>query len=69
MAIKAVLTAWDAVNYLASVEPVGTQSADISAVPVARNIAAAAMVLGRYVAVETFGSPGPAEAVVVAVWT
>lgn len=69
MIIKGILRAWDGVNWLASVEPVGVLPTYLTAVPVARNIASAAMVLGRYVAIETFEAGKAQEAVVIAVWT
>lgn len=67
--VKAVLRAWDSVNWLATVEPVGTLPATIAGIAVARNIPNAEMVLGRYVAVAAFDQANPSDAVVIAVYT
>lgn len=69
MIIKAVLRTWDNVTWTASVEPVGAMPTYLTNVPVARNIPDAAMIVGRYVAVETFDAGKAQEAVVIAVWT
>ena len=69
MVIKAVLRVWYNVNWKATVEPVGVLPTYLTSIPVARNIPDAEMVLGRYVAVQTFGVGKAQEAVVVAVWT
>ena len=69
MIIKGILRAWDNVTWTASVEPVGVLPTYLTAVPVARNIASVEMVVGRYVAVETFDAGKAQEAVIVAVWT
>ena len=66
---KAILRSWDSVNYLASVELVGSRRLFLTGVPVARNIPFAEMTPGRYVAVAFFDESNTADAVVVAVYT
>ncbi len=66
---KAILRAWDSVNYLASVELVGSRRLFLTGVPVARNIPSVEMTPGRYVAVALFDESNTSDAVVAAVYT
>ncbi len=65
---RGVLRSFDAGTYTASVQLVGSLSAWLTGVPVARNIAAADLVAGRNVAVLLFDLGNPNDAVVAAVW-
>lgn len=70
MLLKGILRSYDAGTHTATLEIIGSQKAQLAGVAVARNIAAAEMVAGRYAAVQVFGSrPDPKEAVVLAVFT
>ncbi len=66
---KALLKAFDSTSYLASVQLVGSQKALLVGIPVARNIAAAEMVVGRFVEVTMFDQNNPKDAVVTGVYT
>ena len=60
---------FDSGSYTATVQMQGSLSAWLSDVPVARNIPAAEMVVGRRCAVLLFDDPNPQDAVVIAVYT
>jgi len=70
MLLKGILKSYDAGTHTATLEVAGSQKAYLAGVAVARNIAAAEMVAGRYLAVQVFGlRPDPKEAVVLGVFT
>lgn len=60
---------FDAGAYTATVQMAGSISVWLSGVPVARNIAAAEVVVGRKCALIFFDDTNPDDAVVVAVYT
>lgn len=66
---QGTIKAWDAVNYKADVQLTGSLQLWLKAVPVARDIAGAEMVVGRKVAVALFDPTNPDDAAVTAVWT
>src|SRR5262245_52914611 len=66
---RGILHDFDAGDYTATVELVGSIEGWLAAVPVARNIDAAEMLAGRSVALLQFEAGNPGSAVVVAVWT
>ncbi len=66
---KGILRAWDGTNYLASVQLVGSFKAFLVNIPVARNIAAAEMVIGRNVEVTMFDLNNPKDSVITGVYT
>lgn len=63
-----ILKTWNVGPWTASVQLTGSLTTWLASVPVARNIAAAEMTVGRKVAVAIFDPTNPADAVVVAVW-
>ncbi len=69
MLTRAVLVAFDAGTYTATVRPQGSPARAVASVPVARNIAAGELTPGRNVAVLWFTPADPTDAVVVAVYT
>ena len=66
---KAVLKSFNSGDYTATVQISGSYKAYLGGVPVARNLPASEMALGRKVAVVFFDEHNPKEAVVVAVYT
>jgi hypothetical protein len=66
---RAILRAFDAGTYMATVQVAGSLSTYLTEVPVARNIAAAELVNGRNVALLLFDASNPNDMVVCAVWT
>ncbi len=65
---KAVLKSFNSGDYTATVQLAGSYKVYLEGVPVARNLPAAEMALGRKVAVVFFDEHNPKEAVVVAVY-
>jgi hypothetical protein len=65
---KAVLKSFNSGDYTATIQLTGSYKAYLEGVPVARNLPAAEMALGRKVAVIFFDEHNPKEAVVVAVY-
>ena len=63
------LKAFDSGSYTATVRVAGSLATWLSDVPVARNIAAAEMQVGRRCALLFFDEPNPQDAVVIAVYT
>ena len=63
-----VLRAFDAANYVATVQVTGSLHRSLTGVAVARNIAAAEMTAGRRVAVALFDPANPSDGVLFAVW-
>jgi hypothetical protein len=63
------IKAFDSGAYTATVQMAGSLSVWLSGVPVARNIAAAEMVVGRKCALIFFDDTNPDDAVLVAVYT
>lgn len=61
-----ILKTWDSVSYRAGVQLAGSLTTYLDNLSVARNIAAADMVIGRYVVVAI---PNARDAVVIAVYT
>ena len=66
---QGVLKVWDGVNWKADVQLTGSLQLWLKAVPIARDIAAVEMVVGRKVAVALFDPSNPDDAAVLAVWT
>ena len=66
---KAILKSFNSGNYTATVQISGSYKAYLEGIPVARNLPAAEMALGRKVAVIFFDEHNPKEAVVIAVYT
>jgi hypothetical protein len=66
---KAVLKSFNSGDYTATIQLAGSYKAYLEGVPVARNLPAAEMALGRKVATIFFDEHNPKEAVVVAVYT
>lgn len=64
-----LLKAFDNVNWLATVQVTGSLQIWLNSVPVARNIAAAEMIVGRKVVVALYDPANGADAVVLAVHT
>lgn len=67
MTERGTLRAWDAANYLATVQFAGSLSTTVAAIPTSRAIASGEMVTGRTVAVAIFDPANPADAMVVGV--
>jgi hypothetical protein len=65
---KAVLKSFNSGDYTATIQLAGSYKAYLEGVPVARNLPAAEMALGRKVAVIFFDEHNPREAVVTAVY-
>ena len=63
-----ILKTWDSTAYTASVQLVSSTTTFFDAIPVARNIASAAMVVGRHVIVAVPYN-NPKDAVVIGVFT
>lgn len=63
-----ILKAWDAANWLATVQLLSSTYTYLSALPTARNILTGDMVVGRRVAVAFFDPANPQDAVVLAVF-
>ncbi len=66
---KAVLKSFNSGDYTATIQVTGSYKVYLGGVPVARNLPAAEMALGRKVAVIFFDEHNSKEAVVVAVYT
>ncbi len=66
---KAILKSFNSGDYTATVQISGSYKTYLGGVPVARNIPAGEMALGRKVAVVFFDEHNPREAVVIAVYT
>jgi hypothetical protein len=66
---RAILKAFDAGTYKATVEVSGSVGGWLAGVAVARNIASGELVSGRNVAILLFDPSNPNDAVVCAVWT
>jgi hypothetical protein len=65
---KGILKAWNSGSYSATVQITGSAKAYLEEVKVARNIPAAEMVTGRFLAVLFLDKNNPQEAVVIAVY-
>ena len=65
---KAVLKSFNSGDYTATIQLAGSYKAYLEGVPVARNLPAAEMALGRKVAIIFFDEHNPKEAVVTAVY-
>ena len=65
---RAILKKFEAGSYRATIEVSGSAGGWLSAVPVARNIAAGDLLAGRQVALLLFDSSNPDDAVIFAVW-
>jgi alpha-D-ribose 1-methylphosphonate 5-triphosphate synthase subunit PhnI len=66
---KAVLKSFNSGDYTATIQLAGSYKAYLEGIPVARNLPAAEMALGRKIAVIFFDEHNPKEAVVTAVYT
>ena len=66
--VHGILKAWNAGAYQADVQLTGSLQLWLLAVPVARNIAGAEMVVGRNVAVALFDETNPSDAALIAIW-
>ena len=66
---RGVLKAFDSGTYKADLQVAGSLAVYLTKIPVARNIAAAELVVDRNVAVQFFDEPNPLDAVVIAVYT
>jgi len=66
---QGILKVWDGVNWKADVQLTGSLQLWLKAVPVARDIAAIEMVVGRKLAIALFDPSNPDDAAVIAVWT
>jgi hypothetical protein len=66
---KAILRSFDSGGYTATIQLAGSHKIYLEGVPVARNIPAVEMALGRKVAVVFFDVHNAKEAVVIAVYT
>ena len=66
---QGVIKAWDAVNWLATVQLTGSLQLWLTSVPVSRSIASVEMSVGRKVAVALFDPSNHTDAVVFAVYT
>jgi hypothetical protein len=65
---RGVLRAFDAGSYTASVQIAGSVGAQLSGIPVARNISSGDMIAGRHVGLLLFDPSNPNDMVVCAVW-
>jgi len=66
---KATLKSFDSGTYRATIQVSGSYKVYLENIPVARNLPAAEMAVGRKLAVIFFNEHNPKEAVVVAVYT
>ena len=66
---KAVLKAWYAGTYTATVQMAGSAKVYLEGIKAARNIPSAEMVIGRKLAVLFLDKSNPADAVVIAVYS
>ncbi len=66
---KAILKGFNSGDYTATIQLAGSYKVYLEGVPVARNLPAAEMALGRKLAVIFFDEHNPKEAVVAAVYT
>ena len=66
---KAILRAFDAPSYTAAIQVTGTVAGYLYSIPVARDIAAAELLAGRYVALAVFDPTNTSDTAVIAVWT
>lgn len=66
---KAILKSFNSGDYTATIQISGSYKAYLAGIPVARNLPAGEMALGRKVAVIFFDEQNPREAVVIAVYT
>lgn len=66
---RGILKVWNLAPYTADVQIDGSLDTWLKGIPVARDIAAAEMVVGRKVAVALFNPLDPSDAAVLAVWT
>lgn len=66
---RGVVKAFDGTAYTATVQITGSLAAFLAGVPVARNITAGEMTIGRNCAVLFFADENPRDAVVIAVYT
>lgn len=66
---RGVVKSFDAATYTATVQVAGSLAVWLEGVPVARNIAAAAVVAGRRCALLFFSETDPKDVVLVAVYT
>lgn len=66
---KGILRAFDSASYLASVQLIGSLKVLLSDIPVARNIPAAEMIIGRFVQVTMFDLNNPKDSVITGVYT
>jgi hypothetical protein len=66
---KGTVKGFDSGSYTATVQVAGSLAVWLADVPVARNIAAAQMVVGRHCALIFFSESDPRDALVVGVYT
>ncbi len=66
---KAILKAWYASSYTATIQTAGSARAYLEGIKVARNLPSAEMVPGRTLAVLFLDKNNPADAVVIAVYS
>jgi len=66
---KATLKSFDSGTYRATIQVSGSYKVYLENIPVARNLPAAEMAVGRKLAVIFFNEHNPKEAVVIAVYT
>ncbi len=65
---KAILKAWSAPTYTATIQIAGSSKAYLEGIKVARNIPSVEMIVGRSLAVLFLDKSNPADAVVIAVY-
>ena len=64
-----ILLAFDAANYLATVQLTGSLQGYVASIPTARDIASSEMTNGRKVAIAFFDPTNNSDAVLFAVWS
>lgn len=64
-----ILRAFDAANYLATVQLTGSLQGYVASIPTARDIASSEMTNGRKVAIAFFDPTNNSDAVLFAVWS
>jgi hypothetical protein len=69
MVRRGEIKAFDSGSYTATVQMAGSLAVWLESVPVARNIAAPELIVGRRCAVLFFGDTNPQDAVIVAVYS
>jgi hypothetical protein len=66
---KGTLKAFNATDYIATIQLAGSEKANLEAIAVARNLPSTEMTAGRKVAVIFFDEHNPKEAAVIGVYT